>query len=257
MMFNFTVVRNGRRDDCWMQWKLPSRSSPLAVSMSHWYPPTNSSDPKRPSRMREEMERVWALSVSEFFFLGWGFVRFFFFAMQEMVLSGMSHLGDAVEADGHSISGIHRTHYMDPWPWVFYFFCFSVYFSVGWFFMAFWCCCFSHVFAIEHIHWTFRRSSPGTLGRDSLPASAFCEEALSIRVSGGEKCVKSDFAFPNKGLNRIVTWTVDVESRTRYLVESIIEKCWWRKCCEHQFIEYKSPCMNYLGCFIPITSAWP
>lgn len=34
---------------------------------------------------------------------------------REMVLSGMSHLGDAVEADGHSISGIHRTHYMDPY----------------------------------------------------------------------------------------------------------------------------------------------
>ena len=36
------------------------------------------------------------------------------FVLQEMVLAGMSHLGSAVEADGHSISGIHRTHYMDP-----------------------------------------------------------------------------------------------------------------------------------------------
>jgi hypothetical protein len=30
-----------------------------------------------------------------------------------MVLSGMSHLGDAVEADGQVISGIQRTHYVD------------------------------------------------------------------------------------------------------------------------------------------------
>ncbi|CAK8990361.1 unnamed protein product [Durusdinium trenchii] len=47
-------------------------------------------DAAQQKQMREEMER-------------------------EMVLAGMSHLGSAVEADGHSISGIHRTHYMDPY----------------------------------------------------------------------------------------------------------------------------------------------
>eukprot|EP00438_Fugacium_kawagutii_P025232 Skav230245 [mRNA] locus=scaffold1818:150086:157664:- [translate_table: standard] len=47
-------------------------------------------DAAQQRQMREEMER-------------------------EMVLSGMSHLGDAVEADGHVINGIHRTHYVDPY----------------------------------------------------------------------------------------------------------------------------------------------
>lgn len=126
MMFNSGILRNGRLDDCWMQWKLPSRSSlsaPRCFKMSHWYPPT-------PQTQRDHPGCVRRWNVSEpsvfrsFFFGGWGLVSFFFFAMQEMVLSGMSHLGDAVEADGHSISGIHRTHYMDPWPWVFYFFVF-------------------------------------------------------------------------------------------------------------------------------------
>ncbi|CAL1157639.1 unnamed protein product, partial [Cladocopium goreaui] len=47
-------------------------------------------DAAQQRQMREEMER-------------------------EMVLSGMSHLGDAVEADGQVISGIQRTHYVDPY----------------------------------------------------------------------------------------------------------------------------------------------
>ena len=102
---SFNSDRFGRLDDCWMQWKLPSRGSRLAarclvplilidmgVSKNMGKPPkssilvrlkvfhyfhhpfwgvfplfletsikkiTNSSDPMRDLRMREEMERVW------------------------------------------------------------------------------------------------------------------------------------------------------------------------------------------------------
>ena len=197
MMFNSTIVRNGRLDDCWMQWKLPSRSSPLAPRCPiDIHQPTPQTQRDHPGCVRRWNVSEPSVFLSFFFFGGgWVFASFFFVrtvcAMQEMVLSGMSHLGDAVEADGHSISGIHRTHYMDPWPWVFYFFVFLFIFRLVGFSWRFDVVVFPMSFPyyrFEHIHWTFRRSSPGTLGRDSLPASAWNgEEALSIPVSGCEK----------------------------------------------------------------------
>ena len=140
-------------------------------------------------------------------------------------------------------------------------FCFSVYFSVvfSWRFDVVVFPISFPYYRFEHIKWTFRRSSPGTLGRDSLPASAWNgEEAWSIRVSGCDKCVKSDFAFPNKGLKKIVTWTVDVESRTRYLVydrKVVMEKILWAPVHRVQTPMHELPKCLTIGFNVQVMSA--
>ena len=179
------------------------------------------------------MERVWALSVSEFFLGGDEFLRFFFFravwAIQEMVLSGMSHLGDAVEADGHSISGIHRTHYMDPWPWVFYFFVFLFIFRLVGFSWRFDVVVFPCLFHITDLNISTEPS--GDL-RQVLWGETHClqvprtaKKLLSIPVSGCEKlrekrfCISQQGAEQNRDMN---CWCWKPYKNRKVLMEKIL-----------------------------------
>ena len=118
--------------------------------------------------------------------------------------------------------------------------------------MAFWCCCFSHVFATLQI-WTYPLNLPEIFARYSGERLIACKCLLrrSFKhwgVRRWKKCVKSDFGFPNKGLNKIVTWTVDVESRTRYLVYNrkvLMEKILWAPVHRVQIPMHELPTLLY------------
>ena len=149
--------------------------------------------------------------------------------MQEMVLSGMSHLGDAVEADGHSISGIHRTHYMDPWPWVFYFFVFLFIFRLVGFSWRFDVVVFPCLFHITDLNISTEPS--GDL-RQVLWGETHClqvprtaKKLLSIPVSGCEKlrekrfCISQQGAEQNRDMN---CWCWKPYKNRKVLMEKIL-----------------------------------
>lgn len=250
-MFNFTIVRNGRLDDCWMQWKLPSRSSPLAprcpIDIHQPTPQTQSDHPGCVRRWNVSEPSVF-LSC---FFGGWVFVSFLFVQFEPCrkwsFLAWVILVMQWKQMDIASVASIARTIWIRD-PECFILFCFSVYFSVGRFFMAFWCCCFPMSFPyyrFEHIHWTFRRSSPGTLGRDSLPASASNgEEALSIPVSGCEKlrekrfCISQQGAEQNRDMN---CWCWKPYKNRKVLMEKIL----WAPVHRVQILMHELPTLLY------------
>lgn len=231
MMFNSGILRNGRLDDCWMQWKLPSRSSlsaPRCFKMSHWYPPT-------PQTQRDHPGCVRRWNVSEpsvfrsFFFGGWGLVSFFFSPCRKWsFLAWVILVMQWKQMDIASVASIAHTIWIrDPECFIFSFFCLFF----GWFFMAFWCCCFSHVFAILQI-WTYPLNLPEIFARYSGERLIACKCLLrrSFKHSGVRRwnmrekrfCISQQRAEQNRDVN---CW-YKISSRV-YNRKVLMEKILW------------------------------